>query len=266
MVDSTQNIPTSRTRNSYNLEVKRLIVTEAFATPRNLRATARKFSIQPTQIRSWKRKFDENCEAATSTTQQQQDCITGTCTSNTAKRFKKNVGSRFGGGGRKCALQKDVIESLKKFFEGKRDDDLGVTLRLMMAECRILDPATCSLSMKALEGRVYRLLVKWNASWRRGTHKAQNTRHDIVVMNDFRSYVNMKAKLLGVDCRAVFNADETNVFYSMEGSYTYARRGSRTVAIKGVTSSDRCLFAEALYNSRTTANLSKQSTTFGSLD
>jgi hypothetical protein len=48
----------------------------------------------------------------------------------------------------------------------------------------------------------------------------------------------MKAKLLGVDCQAIFNADETNIYYSMEGKYTYAKRGSRTVAIKGVNSSN----------------------------
>jgi hypothetical protein len=51
----------------------------------------------------------------------------------------------------------------------------------------------------------------------------------------------MKAKLLGVDCQATFNADETNIYYSMEGKYTYAKRGSRIVAIKGVNSSIRCL-------------------------
>jgi DDE superfamily endonuclease len=46
--------------------------------------------------------------------------------------------------------------------------------------------------------------------------------------------------MLGVDCCAVFNADETNVFYSMEGKYTYAKRGSRTVGIKGAAAVGHC--------------------------
>jgi hypothetical protein len=66
------------------------------------------------------------------------------------------------------------------------------------------------------------LLAKWNASRCRGMHNAQNTHHDLVVMNDSRLYINMEAKLLGVDCHSVFNTYETNVFYSMERSYTYA--------------------------------------------
>jgi hypothetical protein len=85
----------------------------------------------------------------------------------------------------------------------------------MMVECQKLEPSGNSLSSKALEGRVYRLLIKWDALWRFGTHKAQNTRHDTVVMDDFQSYVQMKAKILGVDSCAIFNAYETHVFYSM---------------------------------------------------
>jgi hypothetical protein len=175
--------------------------------------------------------------------------VTGSDTTTTAnnntdepspKRFKKFAGSRFGGGDRKPLLNDGVINSLKQFYDVKREEDLGVTLRLMMAECRLLDQSACTLSPKALEGRVYRLLVKWDASWRRGTHKAQNTRHDIVVMNDFSSYVRLKASILGVDCRAVFNNDETNVFYSMEGKYTYTKRGSRTVGIKGAAAAGGC--------------------------
>jgi hypothetical protein len=63
--------------------------------------------------------------------------------------------------------------------------------------------------------------VRWDASWNRGTHKAQNTRHDIVVMNDICLYVCLKASILGVDC-----------CNTMEGEYTYARHGSKKVGIK----------------------------------
>jgi transposase-like protein len=234
-VDRTK-LPLGCTRHSYNLEVKKVIVDEAFALPKNLHATARKFSIQPTQICTWKKKFDSVAVTSSDTTTTGND----NTDKPSPKRFKKCTESRFGGGGRKPLLNDGVIKSLKQFYNGKREEDIGVTLRLMMTECRLLDQSACTLSAKALEGRVYRLLVKWDASWRRGTHKVQNTRHDIVVMNDFRLYVRLKASILGVNCRVVSNADETNVFYSMEGKYTYAKRGSRTVGIKGAAAVGRC--------------------------
>ncbi len=119
------------TRNSYTLEIKKAIVAEAYAIPRNLRATAHKFTVQANQIRIWKRKFDENCAPALS------HDTTGE--GDKAKRFKKdNSVSRFIGGGRKCALDKDVVSHLEKFYDGKGSEDLGVTLRLMTAECRLV--------------------------------------------------------------------------------------------------------------------------------
>jgi hypothetical protein len=168
-------------------------LTKIFKIPKNVRPTARKISVQPTQIRTWKRKLPTGTGISTATPE--GEILQG-------KRFKKEgQGLRSNGGKRKCALSKDVIDKLQVFYDSKRFADLGVTLRLMTAECRLLDPSVCSLSSNALEGRVYRLLVKWDASWRCGTHKAQNTRHDAVVMNEFRSYVRMKARILGVDCQ-----------------------------------------------------------------
>ena len=39
---------------------------------------------------------------------------------------------------------------------------------------------------------------------------------------------------------SVYNVDETNVLFSQQTPYTYAQRGSRTVAVKSVNSSSRC--------------------------
>jgi hypothetical protein len=68
----------------------------------------------------------------------------------------------------------------------------------------------------------------------------KNTCHNVQVMQEFCLYVKFKASLLGVEFCAIFNADETNVIFSMVGKYTYARRGSRTVEIKGAESASRC--------------------------
>jgi hypothetical protein len=154
-------------------------VAVAYSIPRNLRPTAHKFNVQANQIRLWKRKFDGGSCPAQS---HDNTIIDG----ENAKWLKKD-NSRFTGGGWNCSLSKDVINNFEMFYDRKRNEDVGVSLRQMTAECRLLDPSVSSFSSKAHQGHVYRLLVKWDASWRRGTHKAQNTRHDIVVMNEFRS-------------------------------------------------------------------------------
>jgi hypothetical protein len=52
-------------------------------------------------------------------------------------------------------------------------------------------------------------------------------------MREICLHFKLKSTLLGVDCHALFNADETIVIFSMVGKYTYTWRGSRTVATKG---------------------------------
>jgi hypothetical protein len=73
-------------------------------------------------------------------------------------------------------------------------------------------------------------------SWRRKTHKAQLTRHLLKVIIQLQAYAKWKIKLLAVQPANVYNADQTNVFFSR---YTLADRGSRTVSIKGADSSAR---------------------------
>lgn len=46
--------------------------------------------------------------------------------------------------------------------------------------------------------------------------------------------------MMGVEACNIFNADDTNVSYSMEARHTYAAQGAQTVKDKGVSSADRC--------------------------
>jgi DDE superfamily endonuclease len=161
------------------------------------------------------------------------DTATKTCTATTRRRGE--------GGGRKCSLSGELIVDLKGVFDALRDEDYGVSLRIMVTELRRLSPASViGCSESAINSRVYRLLRKWDNTWRRGTHKAQNTRHSSEVIGDFLEYFRLKFRLLRVDCSRVYNVDETNVFFSQEPVFTYAKRGSRTVSIKGTDSSQRC--------------------------
>ena len=38
----------------------------------------------------------------------------------------------------------------------------------------------------------------------------------------------------------IYNADQTNCYYSLESKYTLTKRGSRTVAVRGSGSTSRC--------------------------
>jgi hypothetical protein len=136
---------------------------------------------------------------------------------------------------------RELIAEMKTFFDTSRDEDFSVSLRLMIAQVRLLSPMTTSgIPNSTLEACIYRLLQKWDVTWRQGTHKAQTTRHSQLVIEDFQSYIWMKLKLLGVDCCSIYNTDETNVYFSPQPTSTYAPRGSRMVAIKGADSSSRC--------------------------
>ncbi len=138
-------------------------------------------------------------------------------------------------------LSARLVVELKVFFDSLRDEDFGVSLRIMVTELRRLSPeAIDGCTEGSINSRVYRLLRKWDNTWRRGTHKAQNTRHTTEVIEDFLEYFRMKFRLMGVDCSRVYNVDETNVFFSQEPIFTYAKRGSRTVSIKGADSAQRC--------------------------
>ena len=85
------------------------------------------------------------------------------------------------GGGRKCKFSDELIAALRTFFENSRDEDFSVSLRLMVAQAKLLSPvATDGVSSRAIESRIYRLLQKWDVIWRWGMHKAQNRHNNII--------------------------------------------------------------------------------------
>jgi hypothetical protein len=111
----------------------------------------------------------------------------------------------------------------------------------MLAQAKLLSPAaTSGVSTRALESHIYCLLQKWDVTWRRGAHKAQNTWHNVEIDNDYHDYIKRKIRLLGVGCCNVYNADETKMYFSPQPTSTYAPRGSQTVSIRGAESSSTC--------------------------
>jgi hypothetical protein len=53
-------------------------------------------------------------------------------------------------------------------------------------------------------------------------------------------YVANKTIMMGCKSENVYNADQTNVYFSLESVYTYAETGSRTVSVKACDSNQCC--------------------------
>jgi transposase-like protein len=233
LVGMTINITTTnkKVRYSYSLAAKRSILGEAYAEPRSVKRVAQKYSVQPNQLCQWKQHADSHGELGN------DPSIPSSC----SRRLRRVEFSRKLGAGRKSTFSAELIADLKVFFEKRRHEDFSVSLRLMVAQAKLLSPeSTLGVSTRALESRIYRLLQKWDVTWRRGTHKAQNTRHNVEIQSDYNDYIQMKTRILGVDFCNVYNTDETNMYFSPQPTSTYAPPGSRTVSIKGADSSSRC--------------------------
>jgi transposase-like protein len=159
---------TTTGRHTYTLAAKRSIITEAYAQPLSVKSVARKYNVKPNQIHRWKRYFDVNGELAVDGSLDPSTLQTS-CVRRRNRRVELR---RRAGAGQKCLFSTKLIADLKDFFEKSLDEDFSISLRLVMAQAKLLPPeTTLMVANTALESRIYRLLKKWDVSWRRGTHR-----------------------------------------------------------------------------------------------
>jgi DDE superfamily endonuclease len=211
-------------RRSFSLTRKKELVLEADLTSPVI--VGKKYGIDWRNIKRWKKAFDNN------------NSIT-----DKVLKFRNNSSSkyRFAGGGRKSKVPSEIDDHMRDFLREHRGKDFSVSVRMLALEYKRMDP-TCTdddVSFHALRQRVHRRINHWDFSIRRKTHVAQLTRHSESVISEFQKYVNWKIRLLDVKPANVYNADQTNVFYSMPSTYTLAQRGAKTVPIKGANSTSR---------------------------
>jgi hypothetical protein len=154
------------------------------------------------------------------------------------KRTRSKHHARYSGAGHKQSLGKSVINKLKTFYDnkGNANESFG-TLHLRNKACKI-DPINLEIEDNALLMRIYRLFKHWNVSYCIATHKDQNTKHCQLVIRE--EYIKNKIIMLGCPLENVYNADQTNVYFSLESVYTYADTGSRTVSVKACDSNQGC--------------------------
>jgi len=200
---------------------KQIIVDEAYHIERNIKPTALKYDVQPSQIRRWKKRLDQLLNQDGMTDEKKSHILTLKSTQT--------------GGPRK---ENDVYDLLKLYYENIRNMDRIVTVNMLCFEFMRLSETDAP--MIVLRKRIYRWLESERIVHRRVTHVAQNTHHDEDKIEGFVQYVNGQ-----IDCGKylnsnVVNIDETNIYFDMVGSVTLADKGSRTVSVKSSGSSSRC--------------------------
>jgi transposase-like protein len=228
-----------KNRRSYCLAFKKQAVASALSIG-NFREAARIYGVSNRLVSKWNQSFEKSLAEARDLDLRTQ--IFGVHCMRLHKHISSSKKQRFRGGGRKNDLPIETQLILKNYVDELRDQDLSVSLRGLTSEFhRVVAPVSeVCLSTVAVRSRLYRLLKSWNCSYRRKTHKAQGTRHCVCVITDFLDYVKHKIQLLGINDEDVYNCDQTNCYYSMESSYTWGPKGSKTVAIKGADTASRC--------------------------
>jgi hypothetical protein len=96
--------------------------------------------------------------------------------------------------------------------------EISLTPRLTMVDCHLIDPSIYYLStnlvMTILPAFCF---ICMHLRVVAGMHKKQVFTTSYCYMNEFRSFVGGKTNILGVDCRAISNADETIIHDYLEG-------------------------------------------------
>jgi transposase-like protein len=201
---------------------KQSIVNEAYSIVLNIRPTALKYDVQPSQIRRWKKRLDLLLNQSQMTDEKQKHLFTLKSTQTGRPR-----------------LEREVYASMKLYYENLRNMDRVVTVEMLCFEFIRLS-GNNDITMTALRKRIQRWLKTEKIVQRRITNVAQNIHYDGDRVNGFVQYVNEQIVCGSYPKSHIVSIDETNIYFDMVGSTTLANRGSRTVSIKSSGTSARC--------------------------
>jgi transposase-like protein len=207
----------------YNNKQKLAIIKEAYSKPCNIRATARKYGVEPTQIRRWKKRLSARVE-----------CGDELPTKEKFDHHTKAIKTLHPGRTPKNARQ---YPELKGYFKTLRGMHRVVTVEMLGLELKRL--ASSNEPLEVICKRIYRWLSNEGIVQRRVTHVGQRTVHDPIVIADFVQYVNSQIICGRYSPYQIVNIDETNVHFDMPGSTTLEERGARTVSVQTTGSSLR---------------------------
>jgi hypothetical protein len=142
--------------------------------------------------------------------------------------------------GRKPKTVEDTLGIIFKMYRDLRERDRVVTLNLLAAELKRLDPGVRTVIIYALRPWINRHLIKFGIIRRRVTRVALNTRHDMNMTAGYVAFVNegfSAEKDLACD---IVNIDETNIDFDLASGATLDGRVESTTGCTTTGSSNRC--------------------------
>ena len=199
------------------MKAKENILAEAYHIPENVKATAKKYSILPTNICQWKKRI-------------------ATIKTNVSSKSWENIKLNKQSGAAGMLLHKNIFPQLAQFFENFQAAHRVVTVNMLCAEYKRLSGEEDTLNV-VVRHRIYRWMAREGICNRQITHQAQNTHHCEIQMKDFVEYINFQIQNLNINEENVVNCDETNVDFSINSSKTLNQKGQRTVAVTQAKSS-----------------------------
>jgi hypothetical protein len=125
-------------------------------------------------------------------------------------------------------------------YRDRRDQDRVVTLNLLDAELKRLDPGARNVTMPALHRWINRHLIKFGVVRRRVTRVAQNTRNDMTVKAGYVAFVNEGVNAGKYRACDIVNIGKTNIDFDLVSGATLAGCGDRTIACATTGGSNRC--------------------------
>lgn len=209
----------------YTIAEKRAIIAEAYSRTRNIKQTARKYNIQPKQIRCWNTTF-------TTAEEQQLATSSNNCTLNK---------------GRTRAHQ-DIFDAVDILFFDCRSRGLIVNYRLL-TDHYIHQEISHGIyvqdndSVTKYFNNVYHKIRRWCIAKgyviRAVTHTAQNRVYGVEICNGYVNYVNNIIRMYDINEDYIVNLDETNLYFDMTSNRTLDIRGTRTINQTTTGSSNR---------------------------
>jgi len=229
--DAEEFVPPPKRVLFYTLDKKRSIVAEAYAVGNSIKSTARKWRVQPNQIRKWRRQLLEDEPIP-------QYPEPRTIEERTVIKEQKANKTRHKG--RPFTIDEGILNGLLAFVEQVRDEGNAVTTTLVTVELLRRAPELAAVGFVPLRRRVLRFLKNHHLTFRVVTHKAQNHRYHAAIIADYTMYINRQivASNYGADC--ILNFDETNIDFDPSPRSTLSKVGERSISIRISGHSGRC--------------------------
>jgi transposase-like protein len=186
----------------YSLKDKLSILLEWETGALSFKAVARKYRVQPCQLRDWKKNregiLDKSAEIKDITSKHQ---------------FISKISIHEG---RKPATEMAELKLVKEVYDDIRKRNRLVTLSLLAHDIRRHTVSLKDLSVRSVRRWVYQHLVKQGVVQRRVTRVAQSTRYDQNVKNAYVSYINEQIKIGRYLPEDIVSMDETKFDFDQE--------------------------------------------------